>query len=175
MPYVAYSRDGAQTWSAPIALAPPGVNEAALPRVAAHAPGRVAVVYLATTNSPAHPPYYAYCNVLLSVCEPGEYAEVTWNGYIALLDNAFAADPVIRTATVNPPGSPLFVGGCSAEGACMANLDFIDVHFDAAGHPWGAFVDDCALARGFVTLFTPDTAQCSDNVGEGILGMLAPG
>ena len=90
------------------------------------------------------------------------------------IDDVFAADPVIRTATVNPPGSPLFIGGCSAEGACMADLDFIDVHFDAAGNPWGAFVDDCALARGFVPVFTMDTKQCSDNVGEGILGKLVP-
>ena len=175
LPYLAYSRDAGASWSKPIALAQPGVNEAALPRVAAFAPGRVALAYLATTNSPAQPPWYAYCNVLLSTCDPGAYAEVAWNGYLALIDDAFAADPVIRTGTVNPPGSPLFIGGCSAEGACMANLDFIDVHFDAAGNPWGAFVDDCALARGFVTLFTADTKQCSDNVGEGILGELVPG
>ena len=175
LPYLAWSLDRGLTWSKPIALAPPGVNEAALPRVAAYAPGRVAVVYLATMNSPAQPPWYAYCNVLLSVCDPGAYAEVAWNGYLALIDDAFAADPVIRTGTVNPPGSPLFIGGCSAEGACMADLDFIDVHFDAAGNPWGAFVDDCALARGFVPVFTMGTKQCSDNVGEGILGKLVPG
>ena len=119
------------------------------------------------------PPWYAYCNVLLSDCAPGAYADVNWNGYIALIDDVFAADPVIRTATVNPPGSPLF-GGCSAEGACMADLDFIDVHFDHDGNPWGAFVDDCEWARGFVAVFTMDTKQCSDNVGEGILGKLAP-
>jgi hypothetical protein len=174
LPYVSASRDGGLTWSAPILLSPPDVREAALPRIASDAAGRVAVVYLASIDSPGTPPWYSYCNVLLSTCDMESYGDVTWDGYIALIDDLFAADPVIRTATVNPPGSPLFVGGCSAEGACMANLDFIDVHFDAAGNPWGAFVDDCIWARGFVTLFTADTPQCSDNVGEGILGTLRP-
>jgi hypothetical protein len=56
----------------------------------------------------------------------------------------------------------------------MANLDFLDVHFDHQGRPWGAFVDDCRLERGFTALFTRNTPRCGDNVGEGILGRLSP-
>ena len=175
LPYVAYSRDGGATWSAPLSLKPQGLREAAIPRVAAHAPGRVAVVFLGSTDSPGQPPYYAFCNILLSDCSADRsYEQVTWNGYLVQIEDLFAADPVMRAGTVNDPALPLFTGGCSAEGACMANLDFIDVHFDAAGHAWGAFVDDCAMTRGFTPLFTPDTPPCADGVGEGILGKLAP-
>jgi len=172
MPYVAYSRDRGTTWSAPLMIAPPGVREAALPRIAAFSGGRIAVVYLGSTNAAGHAPYYDYCDVLLSSCSDGVYAGVTWNGYISLVDDVFATDPVVRTATVNSTDAPLFAGGCSADGACMANLDFIDVHFDASGNAWGAFVDDCKLTRGFEAVLTPNTPRCGDNVGEGILGEL---
>jgi hypothetical protein len=69
-PYLAYSRDRGQTWSKPIALAPPGVTEAALPRPAAdpRRPGRVVVAWLGSTTAPGQQPFYAYCNVLLSSC-----------------------------------------------------------------------------------------------------------
>jgi len=155
-------------------IAPPGVVEADLPRIAAFASGVVAVVYLGSENAPGRAPYYAYCNVLLSQCSDGAYAGVRWNGYISEIDDLFSPDPVVRTATVNDPAEPLFVGGCSADGACMANLDFIDVHFDAAGTPWGAFVDDCEWKRGFRAILTPKTPPCGDNVGEGSLGRLVP-
>jgi hypothetical protein len=174
LPYVAYSRDRGETWSAPMMIAPPGVVEAALPRVAVSPSGDVAVVYLGTTDAPGEAPYFAYCNVLLSSCEDGQYAGVTWHGYIAEIGDIFAADPIVRTATVNDPAAPLFIGGCSADGACMANLDFLDVHFDPQGNPWGAFVDDCRLERGFAALMTRNTPRCGDNVGEGILGRLSP-
>jgi hypothetical protein len=173
-PFVAYSRDRGATWSAPINIAPPALVEADLPRIAVAAPGRIAVVYLGSTNAPGHAPYFDYCDVLLSDCSNGVYAGVRWNGYMALIDDVFAADPVVRTGTVNDPAQPLFVGGCSADGACMANLDFIDVHFDHNGTPWGAFVDDCRWKRGFHPIFTMGTPRCGDNVGEGILGSLIP-
>jgi hypothetical protein len=112
--------------------------------------------------------------VLLAMCTDANYEGVTWNGYMGEIDDLFAADPVIRTATVNDAAHPLFVGGCSAEAACKGDLDFIDVHFDAAGIAWAAFVDDCELTRGFVAILTMDTPPCEDAVGEGILGKLMP-
>ena len=174
MPYIAYSRDRGATWSRPLMVAPPGLREAELPRIAVGSTGKVAVVYVGSTNASGAPPYFAYCNVLLSTCSNGNYADVRWNGYISQIDDVFAEDPVVRTGTVNDPSQPLFVGGCSADGACMANLDFLDVHFDKRGVAWGAFVDDCALKRGFVPIFTRGTPPCGDNVGVGILGSLEP-
>jgi hypothetical protein len=172
MPYLATSQDGGTTWSSPIPLAPPGLREAALPRPAATASGRVLVAFLGSTDSPAEPPYYAFCNELLGECEDGAYADTTWNGYMTFIDDALAARPRLQTATVNPPDQPLFVGGCSADGACKADLDFIDAQFDPSGQPWAAFVDDCALTRDYTPIFGADAGPCSDFLGEGIVGRL---
>jgi hypothetical protein len=175
LPYLAHSGDRGQTWSTAMMLAPPGLREAALPRVAAAAStGKVAVVYLGSTNAPGQAPYYADCNVFLSECTDGPYATATWSGYLTEIDDALQTDPVLRTATINPPSSPLFIGGCSADGACKGELDFLDVHFDASGAPWGAFVDDCQLTRQFTPVFNQSAGPCEDGVGEGILGRLVP-
>ena len=94
---------------------------------------------------------------------------------MTLIDDAFAHDPVLRTATVNPPGKPLFVGGCSADGACKADLDFIDAKFGPAGDAFAAFVDDCALTRDFVPIFGSELGTCGDFLGEGVVGRLTAG
>ena len=174
LPYVATSRDGGWTWTAPLMIAPPGVEEAALARLASGPGGSLAIAYVGTTDAPGGPPYYAYCNVLLSDCADGRYEGVGWNGYLALIDQPDASDPLIRTTTVNAPGAPLFVGGCSADGACKAVLDFVDLDFDADGSPWGAFVDDCAMARDFIPIFTRSAEACGDGVGEGVVLKLSP-
>jgi hypothetical protein len=175
LPFLAYSRDDGRTWSAPIALAPPGLREADIPRVAALGNGRVAVAYMGSTDAPGSAPYYAYCDGLLSECTDGRYAGVTWNGYMTLLPNAFASPPKLETATVDPPSAPLFVGGCSADGACKADLDFIDVKFGPGGDPFAAFVDDCAITRDFVPIFSAELERCGDFVGEGVVGRLTAG
>jgi hypothetical protein len=173
-PYLAVSRDRGRTWTKPIALGPPGVREAALPRPAADRPGRVVVAWLGSTNAPGHEPFYAYCNVLLTPCDDGSYAGATWNGYLTEIENVFSPLPVLRTATVNDPRAPLFTGGCSADGACKANLDFIDAALGPDGTAWGIFVDDCAWKRQFQPLFNPGAGQCADGVGEGVFGRLVP-
>jgi hypothetical protein len=172
LPYLAYSRDGASSWSAPIALAPRGLREADIPRVAAMGDGRVTVAYVGSTDSSATPPFYPYCDALLSECTDGSYAGVTWNGYMTLIRNVFATPPKLQTATVNPPDQPLLVGGCSADGACKADLDFIDAKFGPAGEAFAAFVDDCALARDFTPVFGQELGSCGDFLGEGIVGRL---
>jgi hypothetical protein len=174
MPYLSYSINRGGTWSGPVNLAPPGLRETALPRVAVSAAGRVAVVYLGSANAPGHPPYYADCNVFLSACTDGPYAGATWNGFITEIDSPMFPSPLLRTATVNPPSRPLFTGGCSADGACKGELDFLDVHFDASETAWGAFVDDCQLTRHFIPVFNAGAGPCQDGVGEGILGRLVP-
>jgi hypothetical protein len=134
--------------------------------------GRVAVAYIGSTDSPAAPPFYPFCNALLEECTDGGYAGVQWNGYMTLIANAFASPPKLLTATVDPPTRPLLIGGCSANGACKANLDFIDVKFGPNGDPFAAFVDDCTLARDFAPLFGKELGSCGDYLGEGIVGRL---
>jgi uncharacterized repeat protein (TIGR01451 family) len=172
LPYLSSSRDGGTTWSAPIQLAPPALREAALPRPAATGDGRVVVAFLGSTDSPAVPPWYAFCNELLGECDDGAYAGTTWNGYITLVDDGLAPRPRLQTATVNPPDQPLFVGGCSADGGCKADLDFVDARFDPDGQPWAAFVDDCAIERDFTPIFGADAGRCEDFLGEGIVTRL---
>jgi hypothetical protein len=97
---------------------------------------------------------------------------VTWNGYMTRIPNALERRPKLETATVDPPSQPLRVGGCSADGACKANLDFIDMKFGPDGDPFAAFVDDCAVARDFPPIFSPQLGTCGDYEGEGIVGRL---
>lgn len=175
MPYLAYSRDDGSTWSGPIALAPRGLREADIPRVAAMGNGRVAVAYIGSTDSPGTSPYYAYCDALLSECTDGSYTGVSWSGYMTLIGNVFASPPKLETATVNAPSSPLLVGGCSGDGACKADLDFIDVKFGPRGEEFAAFVDDCALTRDFTPIFGKELGTCGDFLGEGIVGRLTTG
>ncbi len=91
---------------------------------------------------------------------------------MTLIGKALASPPKLQTATVNPPTQPLLVGGCSSDGACKADLDFIDVKFGPAGDPFAAFVDDCALARDFPPIFSAELGSCGDFLGEGIVGRL---
>jgi hypothetical protein len=178
MPYLTTSRDEGETWSSPVQLAPPGVRETALANVAVDSPsGDVAVVYLGSTNAPGVPPYYSFCQEFLQTCDDGAYASTTWNGYMTLVDDPPEGHALLRTASVNPPQEPLLIGGCGPEGGCKAAMDFLDVHFDAQGHPWGAFVDDCALTAdpsSPALALNPQFGRCEDGTGEGILGELVP-
>jgi hypothetical protein len=172
--YLAVSRDRGESWGAPIPLAPPGVREAALPRPAADGTGRVAIAYMGSTDSPGTKPFYEYCNYLLGPCSDGNYAGVTWNGYLTVIEDALAERPLLETATINPPDQPMLIGGCSADGACKAVLDFLDAAFGPGGDAFGAYSDDCAIERDFTPAFGADFGRCGDNVGEGVVGRLTP-
>jgi hypothetical protein len=178
MPYLASSSDGGHTWSTPIALVPPGVTETALARVDVTPSGETAaVVYLGSTNAPGVPPYSAFCQEFLETCNDGAYANATWNGYMTVIGNPKGRHPTLRTDTVNRPEEPLFMGGCTPDGGCRANLDFLDVKFDGEGNPWGAFVDDCALVaapEAPALFFNPEYGRCEDGTGEGLLLQLRP-
>jgi hypothetical protein len=172
-PYLATSRDGGRHWSAPIALVTGGVRETALARVAVEPLGRqAAVVYLGSTNAPGVPPFATFCQEFLETCEDGAYATATWNGYMTVVDNPLGGHRLLRTTTAKSGAEPLFVGGCTPDGGCRANLDFLDVKYDAHGNPWGAFVDDCALTAepgALALLFNPEYGRCEDGTGEGLL------
>jgi hypothetical protein len=174
LPYVAVSRDGGRTFGPPIRISPSGVREASIPKIAVDRPGRVAVGYLASTNAPGVPPWYAPCNVHLSECSDGPYAGSRWNGYLTLIDGLLSDKPLLHTATAKPETSPLLRGGCAAEGQCKAELDYVDVHFDRLRRAWASFVDDCALKREFTPVFNVDAPRCEDGVGEGLLTELLP-
>jgi hypothetical protein len=173
LPYLAVSTDGGSHWTAPLKVSPPDVNEAAVPWPAVSASGQVMVAFLGTTRSPGAP-YIAYCNYLLSPCDDGAYAKVPWSGYMTVVEGLLTGHPEMQTATIDRPGHPLFVGGCSADGACKADLDFINAQTGPDGTFFAAFVDDCALERDFIPIFGQTFGKCADNLGEGIVGRLIP-
>ncbi len=173
LPYLAWSQDEGASWSMPLMIAPPGLRETALARVAVRSPGHVAVAYVGTSLADGEAPFFAFCNPLLQDCVDGEYSGVPWHGYITEIDDVFAEQPLLRTVAVNPPEAPLFRGGCTPDGGCKANLDFIDVHYSPAGEPWAVFVDDCAPARTFPPIFSPDAGPCEDGLGLAVLARLA--
>jgi hypothetical protein len=159
LPYVATSTDRGATWSAPRMFAPAGVNETALARVAATPDGRLAIAYVGTTESPGAP-WYSFCNPHLGDCVDGPYEGVAWSGYVTTIDG-----PDVTTVDTGT----IFEGGCSADGACKAVLDFVDIAFAPDGDAWAAFVDDCAITRDFTPVFSPGLGNCADGVGEGIV------
>ena len=153
-PYLAISRDGGHHWSKPMMIAPPGVTQAALPALAigpAATPGRIAFVFMGSTNAPTQP--YPRAAV--------RYESATWNAYMGLSVDALAPDPVFYAAPVNDPRDPLVKGVC-APVRCLAEYDFIDVQVGFDGTPWAVMVDAC-----FDGTCTP--------LGEDIVGRLVGG
>lgn len=147
LPYLALSRDGGRTWSRPLMVAPPGVNETALPALAVSPAGTVAMAYMGSRNSPGAP--FPDCPIsvdpsdpLADDCEPEAYGPVTWGGYLTVTTDALARDPLLFTGTVNPGRDPLIRGRCGA-GRCKAAADFLDVQLAPDGTPWAVYVDGC--------------------------------
>jgi hypothetical protein len=130
LPYLVTSRDGGKSWSRPVMIAAPGVNETNLATIDAGKPGAVAIAYMGTTNSPGDP------------WEGNLYAGTTWNAYVTVSTNAFARSPRFTSATINDPKDPVFRRNCGP-GRCGAVFDFIDVVIGPDGRPYGAFVDGC--------------------------------
>ena len=117
LPYLATSTDEGATWSEPRLVSPPGVTETALPNLAINDAGRVAMVYLGSTNAPGGdaPP----------VAGP-EYDDVTWDGWMTWTDDAGAADPTFTSVAINDPADPLVRGVCGTV-RCQQQFDFGDV------------------------------------------------
>jgi hypothetical protein len=129
LPYLAVSRDGGSTWSPPISMAPPGVNEASLPALIAGGVGKIASVFMGSSNSPGAP-------------FSGDYAHTTWDGYITLSFNALDRQPTFEAVSVNPASDPLGRGTCLSI-RCGNVGDFLDVRISPDGSAWAAFVDTC--------------------------------
>jgi hypothetical protein len=169
LPYLAVSRDQGATWSKPIPIGPPGLKEGNLPTIDASAPGKVAIAYLGSENSPGGPdwPEEPPCSPIALECPyPPEYEKVTWNGYMTMTANALAKRPVFYTSTINDKKDPLIRTTCGP-GRCRATYDFIDIEIAPDGTPWAAFVDGC---------ITVCITEAPRNQGaEGLAGRLVGG
>lgn len=130
LPHLTLSRDGGETWTDPVMVGHPDINEASQPEMIVGGEGRVAFVYMGTTNGPGAP-------------FDGDYSDVTWNAYVGMTVDALSEDPLIHSAPVNDPDEDPFVLGECSNGRCQGVQDFMDVRIGPNGTPYGAFVDDC--------------------------------
>ena len=153
LPYLAISRDDGETWTRPLMIGAPGVNESNLPGIAVGAPGKVAIVYMGTKNSPGFPfpepkpqSPMPICDTQLPCPDPPEYAKTTWNGYMVVSANALDKNPTFYSSTVNPIDDPLKRGTCGPGRCGSTILDFVDIVISPKGEAWAAFVDNCTLA-----------------------------
>ncbi len=177
LPYLAVSTDGGGKWSKPMMIGAPRVNESSIPGIAVGDAGKVAIVYMGTTNSPGFPwpepqpngPVPPDCSIAQVPCpDPEAYEKTTWNGYMTVSDDALGKNPTFYSATVNKASDPLKRGTCGPGRCGLTILDFIDVVIGPDGTPWYAFVDNCVGA-----CTDPKSGQSGGN--EGIVGHLVGG
>lgn len=154
LPYLAISKNGGKQWSQPMMIGAPRVNEASLPGIAVGEKGKIALIYMGTTNSPGRP-------------WDGNYDKTTWNGYMTMTSNALAARPIFYSAPVNNPNDPLIKGPCGPF-RCQAAFDFLDVVISVDGTPWASFVDGCFDGAC-------DHAGTFLRLGEAVVGRLVGG
>ena len=134
IPYLVVSKNGGKTWSKPVNVAAPGVNETNLATLTVGAPGKVAISYMGTTNAPGGP---------VEEREAGEYKDTTWHGYITQTVDALESKQVFYSSTVNNKKDPLLRGQCEQANRCDPVYDFIDVEIDRSGDIWTPWVDGC--------------------------------
>jgi hypothetical protein len=160
LPYLVTSRDGGRTWSRPMMVGAPGVNEANIPAIAVTAGGRVAISYMGTTTSPGKPfPNDSNCLLTSTTCPSAtdDYVDTTWNGYITVSDDPLAKNPTYTSVSVNAESDPLTVGECGPF-RCQQQYDFDDVQLGADGTPWAVFSDGC------------DQDLICESLGEAVVG-----
>jgi hypothetical protein len=107
--YLAISRDHAQTWSAPIMVAAPGVQNVQRPAIAAGSAGRVAITYYASTDASAQ---------LLSA-------------YITQTADALDSQPLFYSGALNDPAAPIFHDYGLTEGS--PRTDFVGGAYNSPG------------------------------------------
>jgi len=154
LPYLAVSRDRGKTWSKPVLISPPGVDEGWDPFIDVGDPGRVAISYVGTVNSPGPPFCVTTIGSLTSLegsCfdadgKPGrassDWDKTRWTGYMAVSVDATSAAPTFHTAPVGSFEDPLYIGVCGTL-RCGVEVDFLDVIVGPDGTAWASFVDGC--------------------------------
>jgi hypothetical protein len=123
------SRDGGLDWSAPLGLTAPGVTSINEWYVAERG-SELAVSYLATTG-----------------------AATRLDGYLTVTRDARASNPLLWSATINPPGHPMFDGTPP-----QARDDFIGVDIAPDGTPWASFFTSCSAGS--------TNAGCAGQAGD---------
>ena len=177
--YLVISKDDGKTWTKPLMVGAPGLNEASMPSLDVGGVGKVAIAYMGTKNSPGEPfprspgtTTNPNCFVAQLPCPtPEEYAKTTWSGYTTISANVLAKDPLFYSATVNDPSDPLKRGQCGSGGVGRCGLqilDFIDVVIAPDGEVWTSWVDACVFGCA-------DPKGEQDQGSEAVVGHLVGG
>ena len=112
---LARSRDGGQSWSPPLSVSPPRLQNITLPALAAGARGNLGIAFYANTSP-----------------STGDLS-----AYLAETTDALSAAPLFDAGVVNDPSHPVFVD--YGQGT-SPRADFIGAAYDSRGELWGAFV-----------------------------------
>ena len=139
MPYYAYSRDQGDTWSEPMMIAAPGVNQTGFPTIFAGDEGRVALGYIGLQGG-----------------------QSGWNGYMAVLTDAFNEYPLITSVSVNLFEDPLDSSEDCGNVRCGGFGDFIDIEIDDEGRPWIALAHNVRNQEGIVGTFVTGPSLYGD-------------
>ncbi|HUC36709.1 MAG TPA: sialidase family protein [Acidimicrobiales bacterium] len=129
------SRDGGQTWSAPVNMTAPNARSTTIYQwqvAVGYKPGQVALSYLATRSS-------------------GGY-----DGYMTVTKDALDANPVFYSSTINSPNAPIVTESALGD-------DFVDVDLAPDGTPWASFYSNCPTNE--TILFCTQTSPTSDANG----------
>ena len=144
LPYYSYSFNQGDSWSAPLMVAPPGLNGTGFPAVAAGDSGKVAFAYLGDTGGD------------------------TWNGYISIMTDSFSDTPLITTVQVNEFGDPLSLEADCGYNRCGGFGDFIDILVDNHGRAW------FGLSHNIGNNLQDEGIYGTTMVGPSLRGSIAP-
>ncbi len=144
LPYYSYSFNQGDSWSAPLMVAPPGLNGTGFPAVAAGDSGKVAFAYLGDTGGD------------------------TWNGYISIMTDSFSEAPLITTVQVNEFGDPLSLEADCGYNRCGGFGDFIDILVDNHGRAW------FGLSHNIGNNLQDEGIYGTTMVGPSLRGSIAP-
>jgi hypothetical protein len=112
LPYLAWSRDRGQSWSAPVCVSSPKVNLASICGIAVGAPGEIAIAYYGSRD-----------------------AGWTFDGCVTVSADVFAREPSFRTVHTQPD-SPIQANRLSEP------CEYVGVDFAPDGSVWASFARD---------------------------------
>jgi hypothetical protein len=185
--YLAMSSNGGLTWSMPLMIAAPGVNETAAPQLVVGRRGQVAVAYYGSKNSPGIPFPPSCPSGVVSVNCPG-YQNETWDAYITETWDALSSKPLFWSAALNDPSRPVWYGytftairmtapdgtvtfpqGAGAYTNEDGSIDYFGMTMAPDNTPWAAFTQECPFGR---PNGNPNCSQAAGGAHDGLFTLV---